>query len=394
MSSADLVRSTQPLIARTTFGHTEAWWAAVVSARLVDARAAFELRREGVDLGRRPLPRLLEAVAAAAPELALLASYGAGGGAVSVLAGAGGGRTVLLEADDGSVDVAAWAPDPAAARALARAVARLLPEPEADAGAVPVSFWRFEGPADGVQVDVRDLACPAFEAVAANYVPRVRAELERLARVDRPDAAGKIVLWHGPPGTGKTHAVRALARAWSERLGVSAEVVIDPEQLFASSSYLHELLLSDHHADPARRAGRRARGGDDDEDDQGAPAGAPLRLVILEDAAELFSTGCRSTQGFARLLNLTDGILGQGRRLVFLLTTNEPLGQIDPALTRAGRCVQALEFEPFGAPAAAAWLADRGLAGAPPAERTLSDLFAALASAPPPVASAPGRLGF
>ena len=35
-----------------------------------------------------------------------------------------------------------------------------------------------------------------------------------------------------------------------------------------------------------------------------------LRLIILEDAAELFAADCRATQGFARLLNLSEGIVG------------------------------------------------------------------------------------
>lgn len=117
--------------------------------------------------------------------------------------------------------------------------------------------------------------------------------------------------------------------------------------------------------------------------------------MLLEDAAELFATGCRQTAGFSRFLNLTDGILGQGSRVIFVLTTNEDIGRIDPALTRPGRCLQALEFVPFDADGAADWLATRGVEdGAPTQQRTLAELFALATSAPLNVCSPSARLGF
>lgn len=54
-----------------------------------------------------------------------------------------------------------------------------------------------------------------------------------------------------------------------------------------------------------------------------------------------------------RLLNLADGLLGQGLRCLFLITTNEQLGRIHPAVVRPGRCLAQVEFGPLPASQAA-----------------------------------------
>jgi len=43
-------------------------------------------------------------------------------------------------------------------------------------------------------------------------------------------------------------------------------------------------------------------------------------------------------QGLSRLLNVSDGILGQGTKIMILVTTNENLGKLNPAVMRPGRC--------------------------------------------------------
>ena len=53
------------------------------------------------------------------------------------------------------------------------------------------------------------------------------------ALVDRrfdDEHAGRLILWHGMPGTGKTHALRALA--WEWRRWCDFHYVTDPEELF------------------------------------------------------------------------------------------------------------------------------------------------------------------
>ena len=77
----------------------------------------------------------------------------------------------------------------------------------------------------------------------------------------RRRAGRRLILWHGVPGTGKTHALRALA--WEWRRWCDFHYVTDPEELFGSPKYMLDVLL------------------DEDDDDSG------WRLLILEDTGEL-----------------------------------------------------------------------------------------------------------
>ncbi|MEY2449634.1 MAG: hypothetical protein QOH79_3110, partial [Acidimicrobiaceae bacterium] len=51
--------------------------------------------------------------------------------------------------------------------------------------------------------------------------------------------------------------------------------------------------------------------------------------------------------GLARLLNLSDGALGQGLRLMVSITTNESLAGVHPALRRPGRCLADIHIGPL-----------------------------------------------
>ncbi|MDQ8032539.1 MAG: hypothetical protein REJ50_11040, partial [Bordetella sp.] len=86
----------------------------------------------------------------------------------------------------------------------------------------------------------RAIDTPAWDEIAGNYVPTVQAEMERLATFE-PDAGGRLLLWRGDPGTGKTHAVRALMRAWSS--WCRSIYITDPEQFFGGQQdYMLDML--------------------------------------------------------------------------------------------------------------------------------------------------------
>jgi len=86
------------------------------------------------------------------------------------------------------------------------------------------------------------------------------------------------------------------------------------------------------------------------------------RLLILEDAGELIAADARAVTGQAlsRLLNVADGLLGQGTRTLVLITTNEPVGKLHPAARRPGRCLADIEFTAFPPSEANEWLATHG----------------------------------
>jgi hypothetical protein len=214
---------------------------------------------------------------------------------------------------------------------------------------VSIGFWTRSG--SGGEVRHRDIDAPSFDSIAENYAAPVRAALERLISTTAPDR-GRLILWRGAPGTGKSHALRALVRAWAP--WCSAHFIMDPEELLGSGgTYLLDLLSWD----------------DDDE--------ARWRLLILEDAGELIAADARSVTGQAlsRLLNVTDGLLGQGTRTLLLITTNEPVKRLHPAARRSGRCLADIEFTALSADEANAWLTARGRSRRVSAPATLAELF-------------------
>ena len=61
-------------------------------------------------------------------------------------------------------------------------------------------------------------------------------------------------------------------------------------------------------------------------------------------------------QGLSRFLNVVDGLIGQGLRVLVLVTTNEPIRRLHPAVARPGRCAANVEFAALSQHEAAAWL--------------------------------------
>jgi hypothetical protein len=216
--------------------------------------------------------------------------------------------------------------------------------------AVPVSFWSVAS-RGGYSLS-RSLEVPAWAEIRGNYPAVVRDGLDALMTASfRPGDGGQLVLWHGEPGTGKTYALRALAWEWRE--WCELHYVTDPEQLFGGrTDYLMDLVLEEPDEDK-------------------------WKLIVLEDTGELLASDAkeRTGQGLSRLLNVVDGIIGQGLRVLVLVTTNESLKRLHPAVARPGRCVAKVEFVPFAADEAARWLAERG-GDTNGAGGTLADLFA------------------
>ena len=73
------------------------------------------------------------------------------------------------------------------------------------------------------------------------------------------------------------------------------------------------------------------------------------RLLVLEDTGELLTPDAKTVigQGLSRFLNVVDGLIGQGLRVLVLVTTTRRsassiLPSRDPALRRERRLLPAL----------------------------------------------------
>jgi hypothetical protein len=98
----------------------------------------------------------------------------------------------------------------------------------------------------------------------------------------------------------------------------------------------------------------------------------------MEDTGEMLSADAkeRAGQGLSRLLNVVDGLIGQGLRILVMITTNERVGTLHPAVSRAGRCALAHEFDRLPVDAANAWLSARGGTATVTRPTTIADLYA------------------
>jgi len=141
--------------------------------------------------------------------------------------------------------------------------------------------------------------------------------------IERLDKEKKgVVLFHGEPGTGKTHYIRYLLR---ELTKIDKRVIyIPPSMVEVMTDPAMMSFLTSNILDEARDT-----------------------IMLIEDAEPLLEsrdTGSIRTTGISNLLNSTDGILNDILGLVIIATFNTELSKIDTALLRPGRLMARKEF--------------------------------------------------
>ena len=210
-----------------------------------------------------------------------------------------------------------------------RLISRSAKPRKDDPNQARLAFWFMAG--DGPEHSYRNIDVRPWDLISDNYSKRVHEDLDDLMKLTPENIPGKMLLFYGPPGTGKTTLIRSLASEW--RKWCDFHIIMDPDIMLNSGSYITTAVLSESKK--------------------------PWKMLVLEDCGDLIKArpeNAGSNQGLARLLNLTDGILGQGKNILMCITTNEPVEKLNPAVMRSGRCLANLHIPPFTQEEAEQWL--------------------------------------
>lgn len=201
----------------------------------------------------------------------------------------------------------------------------------------------------GAESHDRNISVDEWTTIRPNYSGAIVTKLDRLMQFNPDESvAGKIGILLGPAGTGKTHLIRSLSREWKS--WANFKYILDVERFFKDPNYMLEVVL--------KTRGERK-----------------WNVIVCEDAEEYIAPDSKEKigQSLSRLLNIGDGLIGQGLRLILLFTTNAPDAALHPAITRAGRTFCKIHIPLMSAKESGQWL---GLDRETVSEMSLADLYA------------------
>lgn len=276
-----------------------------------------------------------------------------------------------IVAEGGNVNVFVWTAKKEDGPPLIAKVKEVMPQTESRSGMIPVTFWYWS--AHGPANSVRTIPVPTWQEIEENYPEPTRGNVSDLMEKRIDVQGGQLLLWQGEPGTGKTYAIRAMMDSWRE--WADFHFIVDPDTFFGDhTDYMMQVLLQED-------GGSLLSVGPGRESVEPEKKDPRWKILVLEDSGELLAADARQRvgQGLSRLLNVVDGIIGQGLRVLILITTNEELRVLHPAIQRPGRCASQISFESFSLEQGRDWIRNRdGDPGEVTKELNLSWLYAIL----------------
>lgn len=179
--------------------------------------------------------------------------------------------------------------------------------PKASAGRAYVLMSTDEGP------KLQSIGVASVPLERDNYNPDILEDFDAVVEdLKSKDPSGRLAIFDGVPGTGKTYMIRGLLAACPDALFVLVPVALIEE--LAKPGMINALLET-----------RRNKGD------------LPT-VFLIEDADDcLGSRDASNVNAVSALLNLGDGIIGALMDIRLVCTTNLKNEELDEAVTRPGR---------------------------------------------------------
>lgn len=150
-----------------------------------------------------------------------------------------------------------------------------------------------------------------------NYTNEVLVDFDHVVKdLQSNDPCAKLIIADGEPGTGKTYLVRGITNA----VDGATFVLVPPSMISDIMSPQFIPVLMDHHN-----------------------AGGPIVFIVEDADSCLVKREGDNMNSISSLLNLGAGIFGDLFDVRVIATTNAKKIEMDPAITRNGRCCRYIE---------------------------------------------------